>query len=211
MDLLIKILRDIFYWFRLRLVRFSQLLYYTGREFLRDQCPTRAAAMTYFTMLSLIPLMILVFAIFKASGGGALIEDAVKPLLFKALSPGTGEAISKAIDQLLDKSRPGTLGTIGVIFLLITAFSLMDQLEFNLNKIWSVKGKRSFLQRWVYYWAALSIFPLLVGASVSLSAYLKSIESVIHISDRVMPQGVNLAPLGLQGLAFFLLYMQSYI
>ena len=202
-----KLIADFLFWLRDKLVKLGGIFYYSGREFIRDQCPTRAAALTYFTILSMLPLLILIFAIFKAFGGESLVENAVKPVIFSVLSTGTGEAISSAIDHLLVQSHPGMLGTIGFIFLVLAAFSLMDQLEFNLNHIWSVKGKRTFLQRWVYYWAALSILPLLVGFSVSITAYIRSVSGIQQLSERVIPQGVNLAPFFLQGLAFLLLYM----
>jgi len=187
-------------------VKLGLTFYYAGREFFRDQCTIRAAAMTYFTMLALVPLILLVFAIFKASGGETLIENTVKPFLFDLLSTGTGEAISGAIDQLLEKSRAGTIGTIGFAFLILTAFGLMDQLELNINNIWSVKGKRTMIQRWLFYWAALSILPLMVGLSVSLTAYIRSTTEMQEITEIVIPKLYVYSPILLQGLAFFFLF-----
>ncbi len=184
----------------------GSLFYYSGREFIRDQCPTRSAALTYFTMLSLVPLLVVVFAFFKTFGGETLITSTIKPILFEALSPGTGEQISGAIDELLKQSRPGTLGAVGFIFLILTSFSLMEQIEFTLNAIWSEKRKRPLFQRWTYYWVSLTIFPMLVGLSFSATAYLGSLHEVQEISEKVVPNGYKLLPVLIQGLAFFLLY-----
>ena len=183
-----------------------RLIYYTGREFGRDQILTRAAALTFFTMLSLVPLLMLTFAAFKTFGGESLVENTVKPLIFRLLSTGTGEVISSAIDQLIQNSRAGALGAIGFVFLIITAFSLMDQAEFTLNFIWAEKTRRSPVKRWMFYWAALSIFPVLVGLSVSMTAYLGSLKEVQEITVQVTPRIYALFPFALQGIAFFLLY-----
>ena len=203
----VKILKKIRSHILYGIKHFCWLFYYSGREFFRDQCPTRAAALTFFTMLSLVPLLVILFAFFKTFGGESLIESAIKPFLFEALSTGTGEAVSGAIDQLLQQSRAGTLGAFGVIFLILTSFSLMEQTEFTLNAIWSGKRRRPLLQRWMFYWAALTIFPLLVGLSFSATAYLGSLKQVQELSEQVVPRGYNLFPLALQGLAFFLLYV----
>ena len=183
-----------------------RLIYYTGREFIHDQIPTRAAALTYFTMLSLIPLLMLTFAAFKTFGGESLVENTVKPLIFRLLSTGAGESVSGSIDQLLRNSRAGTLGAIGFVFLILTAFSLMDQAEFTFNVIWSENKRRSTFRRWMFYWAALSIFPLLVGLSVSMTAYLGSLKEVQELTEQVTPRVYNYFPFILQGTAFFLMY-----
>ena len=183
-----------------------RLFYYTGREFSRDQIITRAAALTFFTMLSLVPLLMLTFAAFKTFGGESLVETMVKPQIFKLLSTGTGEVISGAIDQLIKNSRAGTFGAIGFVFLIITAFSLMDHAEMTINFIWSENKRRSAVKRWMFYWASLSILPILVGLSVSMTAYLGNLKEVQELTEQVTPRIYALLPFGLQGLAFFLLY-----
>lgn len=189
-------------------VRFiGETLFFTGREFIRDQIPVKAAALTYFTMLSLVPLLIILFVLFRSFGGETLMDNSLKPFLFQFLSPGSGESVSNAIDQLLKQGRSSAIGSVGFLLLVLVAFSLMDQIETSLNAIWAVKKRRPILRKFANYWVALSVFPLLVGASVSVSAYLGSIERVQEISERVVPQGYNLVPLILQGLAFFLIYI----
>ena len=187
--------------------RFVLLFYYSGREFLRDQCATRAAALTYFTMLSLVPLLVLVFVFFKTFGGDSLIEDQIKPLIFTLLSTGTGEVISGSIDSLLSQSRSGALGSVGFVFLVIVSFSLMDQIHFTLNAIWGERKNRPMLQRWIVYWASLTVLPLLVILSISFTAYLGSLQELRELSEQVVPKTYNLVPFILQGLAFLLLYI----
>jgi len=188
-------------------IRFVLLFYYSGREFGRDQCPTRAAALTYFTLLALVPLLVLVFVFFKTFGGDTLIDTQIKPLLFTLLSPGTGQVISGAIDELVQKSRTGTLGSIGFLFLVLTSFSLMDQTHFTLNAIWGERKSRPILQRWTTYWAALTVSPLLVILSISFTAYLGSLQEVQELSQQVVPSLYNLIPIILQGGAFLFLYL----
>ena len=195
------------YWVRVGVKRFWLFFYCSGREFIHDHCLIRAAALTYFTLLSLIPFLVILFAFFKAFGGESLIDNTIKPLLFEVLSTGTGESISGAIDELISRTKAGALGSVGFIFLILTSFSLMEQTESTINAIWGVKHKRSFIQRWVFYWAALTIFPLLVGLSISATAYLGSLKGVQEISQQVVPYGYRILPVALQGLAFFLFYL----
>ena len=204
MDKTLDILKRLGHWCYTWGKNTGLLFYYSGREFFRDHCPIRAAALTYFTLLSLIPLLVIVFAFFKTFGGEVWIDDVIKPLIFKVLSTGTGEVISNAIDELVSNAKAGALGSVGFVFLLLTAFSLIEQVESTMNAIWGVKSKRIFIQRWVFYWAALTIFPLLVGLSLSVSAYLGSLKEVQELSS---PLGYKILPLLLQGLAFFLLYI----
>ena len=206
MHRIVDLSQKIWLLFRTGFKHLVSLLYFTGREFFRDHCHTKAAALAFFTMLSLVPLLVIVFAFFKIFGGEALIESAIKPFIFKALSAGTGEAVSDAIDHLLKQTRTGTLGVLGFIFLILTSFSLMEQTDFNLNAIWSVKRRRPILQRWMFYWAALTVIPLLVGLSFSATAYLGALKEVRELSEQVVPRMYRLLPLMLQGLAFFLLY-----
>ncbi len=194
-------------WLRSKLEFLAEGSYITSREFFRDQAPIKAAALTYFTMLSLVPLLMILFVLFRTFGGEVLMEETLEPFIFQYLSPGSGEAVSAAVDQLLRQGKAGAIGSIGFIFLILTSFSLMDQMESNVNAIWGVKKRRGILRKFANYWVALSFFPLLVGASVSVSAYLGSIERVQELSERVVPQGYNLVPLLLQGLAFLLLFL----
>ncbi len=187
--------------------RFVLLFYYSGREFLRDQCATKAAALTYFTMLSLVPFLVLVFVFFKTFGGESLIEEQIKPLIFTLLSTGTGEVISGSIDALLSQSRTGALGSLGFVFLVIVSFSLMDQIHFTLNAIWGERKNRPMLQRWIVYWASLTVLPLLVILSISFTAYLGSLQELRELSEQVVPRTYNLVPFILQGSAFLLLYI----
>ncbi len=202
-----RVFKNIFILLKSVSKRLVQLLYYSGREFARDQCFTRSAALTYFTLLSLIPLLVLVFAFFKTFGGESIIETQIKPIIFSLLSTGTGEVISGAIDELVKQSRAGALGSLGLVFLLLTTFSLMDQMHFTLNAIWGEKRSRPLLQRWLLYWAVLTILPLLVILSISVTAYLGSIKGVRVLSSEFIPRGLNLLPFLMQGLAFFLLYV----
>jgi membrane protein len=196
------------WWKKLRSIveHFVLFWYYTGREFYRDQCSTRAAALTYFTLLSLIPLLVIIFVFVKNFGGDTLIEGTVKPIIFKVLSTGSGEAVSQSIDELIQRTSSGTIGTIGFIFLLLAAFSLIQQMEFTINAIWAEKKARPLFQRLVFYWATLTIIPLLVGLSLSATAKMSAFPQVQEIPRQFLQHIYRLLPLFLQGAAFFLIY-----
>lgn len=183
------------------------LFYYAGREFGRDQCALRAAALTYVTLLSIVPVIILILAFFKSFGGEALIEEHIKPFIFNLLSSGAGQAVAEAIDQFVSNPSPGLMKSVGALALLFTAFTMLDQTHFTLNAIWGEKKSRPLLQRWMMYWASMTILPFLVALSISSTANVNRFREIQQFSESMAPWFYNMTPVIIQGTAFFLLYI----
>jgi membrane protein len=151
----------------LRLLQFSIMLV---EGFVRDRLLLRASALSYFTVISLVPLLAVVVAIASAVGIGSagFIDWLVGTI--SAGAPGAAGVIRTLIERV-DFTGFGTLG--GAVLFVTTVLGL-GTVEGSLNDIWGVPSGRSFARRFADYLAVLVVAPLLGGLALSLSSSLQS-------------------------------------
>jgi len=140
-------------------------------RFSRDRCNQVAASLTYTTLLSLVPLVTIALTVFSAFPvfGELMIE--LKIFLLTTLVPEkAGKIITIHMQQFSDQAAGLTM--VGVAFLGVTASMLMYTIEQVFNAIWRVRQPRPLIQRFLVFWALLTLGPLLLGASLSLTSYL---------------------------------------
>jgi len=107
------------------------------RRFGQDQCPLQASALTFYSILSIVPLVAMAFGIAKGFGFQNLLE---KQLLEKF--PGQEEVMTRIFDfarSLLENTKGGMIAGIGIVFLLWTVIKLLSHIEGSLNDIWEIK------------------------------------------------------------------------
>lgn len=149
------------------------------RKFLIDDCFTKASAIAYTTIVSLIPTLT-VFLTFLSVFSG--VENK-KEDLFRDISLFMVEHsiklnidfIFEAISGLIDNAK--TIGGIGALLVLFTATGILRALEKSLNEIWRVKQGRSFSQKIIYYWAALTLGPVMLIAGTTVATKLSDVFS----------------------------------
>ncbi|MCW8915688.1 MAG: YihY family inner membrane protein [Magnetovibrio sp.] len=142
-------------------------------RFGRDQGMRIAAALSYTSLLALVPLGAIAFAILKAFPVFDDIQDQLKSLLFKNFMPDSVEDAQQYFDQFVGQTEG--LTAIGIVALAVTAIMLLATIESALNTIFQVKAKRPFLPRMLMFWAVITLGPLLMGGSLSLGTYLYAI------------------------------------
>ena len=143
----------------------------TLRERFRDdRLGLTAGSLTFTTLISLVPLVTVMLALFSAFPMFASFQVALEKYFLQSLVPDTiAKPVLSALTQFAGKAN--RLGTLGLLFLLITALALMLTIDRSLNAIWRVHKARPIAQRVLVYWAALTLGPLLLGASLSLTSY----------------------------------------
>jgi membrane protein len=157
------------------------------RRFREDQLGLTASSLTFTTMLALVPLVTVMLALFTAFPIFARFQGAVQQYFLQALVPDTiARPVLGALTQFAAKAN--RLGTVGLVFLLFSALALMLTIDRTLNRIWRVRRPRPIAQRLLVYWAALTLGPLLVGMSLSLTSYAVSVSR--GVVDR-LPGGVG--------------------
>ena len=155
--------------------RFSWLtMLQTLRERFRDdRLGITAGSLTFTTTISLVPLFTVGLAIFSAFPVFGRMQAQLQQWLIQSLIPDTiARQVSNYLLQFSDKA--GKMGWVGAIFLLVTALALILTIDRKLNDIWRVRQPRSLAQRVLIYWAVLTLGPLVLGASLSLSSYAVS-------------------------------------
>lgn len=151
-----------------------QILLLEFKLFFRNNTLTKASSLAFTTLLSLIPVMAIMFMFFKMFGG-ELVESKIKPMVYEFLASGSGDKISSYIDAFLSSATVDALGSIGFIFLLIAIYSILSSIELNFNDIWNVKKARNALEQLKTYLALIFITPILVVISLWLTSRIEII------------------------------------
>jgi len=139
-------------------------------RFREDRLGITASSLTFTTLISLVPLVTVMLALFAAFPMFASFQGAVEKYFLQSLVP---QAIAKPVLSALTQfaSKANQLGVVGLVFLVTTALALMLTIDRTLNAIWRVRTPRPIAQRVLVYWAAVTLGPLLLGLSLSLTSY----------------------------------------
>jgi membrane protein len=147
------------------------LLRLIATRFVRDRCAQTAASLTFTTLLSLVPMLTIALTVLSAFPVFDDFSAQIKIYLLNNLMPeNAGIIITQYMQQFADSAT--RLTAVGIVFLAITALSMMMTIDHAFNVIWRVTRPRPLLKRLVAYWAVLTLGPLLIGASLSLTSWL---------------------------------------
>lgn len=136
---------------------------------MRDQLLLRAHALTYLTLLSIVPLLALAVALFDLLGGG----DNVARILVEQFAAGSPEAVDWILEYV-GRVKFGALGTLGGALLILTTILAVGNVERAFNAIWGITEQRPWVRRIPDYLAVVMISPLLLGVALSLGTSLSS-------------------------------------
>lgn len=140
------------------------------RHFLRNQCPLQASALTYISLMSMVPVLALVFSISKGLNAHEKLMEALQSRITE-LPESTADFINRIFD-FVDKTNFSTLGAIGMILMLWTAISVMSQIEGTFNGIWQIAKPRTWIRRFQAYISTLILVPVLMLAATSVTTLL---------------------------------------
>ncbi len=216
-----------------------RLILITAHEFKRNALSLRAGALTYSVLLALVPILAISTAVVKGLGGGnqlrkaaytyidSLEDTTVSPIPdstgpnFQPPSKSTNDNenltdhLRAGVDKLfnyVDKTNFATLGTVGVVGILLSAILVLSYIEEAMNAIWKVTAGRSLLRKISDYLTLLIIMPISINVAFAASAFLKNPVLASKV-DRVIPfiwlQALLLkaAPVLIIGLTFYVVYI----
>lgn len=148
-----------------------RFLRYVGYRLRDDRCTQMAASLTFTTLLSVVPLITIALTLFSAFPVFGDFSVHIKEFILSNMIPETGgRMITYYMEQFAESAS--RLTAVGIAFLAVTAMLLMLTIDNAFNMIWRVTRARSLLQRVLVYWAVITLAPLLVGASLSLTSWL---------------------------------------
>lgn len=154
---------------RLFLLRQAQIVSLVTRAFFTDHCMLRASALTYSTLLSIVPLLALMFALLKGLG----VQNALEPLILERLAIGSEQVIT-AIIRYINNTNVGQLGAVGMVFLIVAVLTLLSNIEESFNHVWGVKETRTLMRRFADYFSVVTIGPIFLLAAISMTTTLES-------------------------------------
>ena len=154
-------------------IKTLRLISFTIREFLNNELQLRAVSLVYTTLLSIVPLIAFSFSILQSFG---VVNTQLEPILLKFLAPlgEKGIQISQKILEFVGNMKVGVLGTIGLLTLLYTVFSMIKKIDDSINVIWKVHRGRGLVKRFSNYISLTIIGPIMMFVIVGLTASLAS-------------------------------------
>jgi len=170
-------------------------------EFAKKNSSSMAAELTLNTMLALVPLMTVAVSLMAIFPAFEKLNVEVQELIFKNFLPETGLAVQDHLNEYVSKSK--NLSAVGFAFLFLTSMMLMRAIDRAINTIWETKNRRRGIQKWISYWAMLTMAPILIAASLAASSYFAALPLVSSING-ILTFGL---PFVLIVLAFSALYM----
>ena len=142
-------------------------------RFREDRLGQTAGSLTFTTTIALVPLITVGLAVFSAFPMFGKLLQLVQRWLIESLVP---ESISRQVLGYLTQfaGQANRLGSIGLVVLFGTALALILTIDRTLNAIWRVRQTRRLAQRMLIYWSGMTLAPLLLGASVTMTSYAVS-------------------------------------
>lgn len=161
------------FWHQLRVFPWRNTAITLRERFLEDRLGVTAGSLTFVTLISLVPLLAVGLAIFSAFPVFERMEPVLQKWLIDSLVP---DNIAKQVSNYLFKfaRKAGSMGWMGALVLLASALAMVLTIDRKLNDIWRVRKMRPLAQRVLVYWALLTLGPLLLGISLTLSSYALS-------------------------------------
>jgi len=191
---------------RNRLQLLGRFAIHVGRRFIDDNCFNLAASLAYTTLLALVPLVTIALTVVAAFPVFREFTQGLDDFFGKEMLPPT---LAKAVTGYLDQftRSAARLTAVGIAFLAVTAIMLMMTIERAFNTIWRVRRPRPLALRVLTYWGVLTLGPLLIGMSLTVTSYV--VSASLGLARQVPGGGtalISLVPLVLAAVAFTLMY-----
>lgn len=157
-------------------VRPLKLIIYTLEGLMAHGTMDMSATLTFYTLISLVPVLALVFAVVKSFG---LAESLVENLY--SLLPQMPEVVDYVVDfatKALARTRGGLMATVSLVTLFWAVIRMFESIEANFNKIWEVKSTRNLVRKYSDYITVVIIAPLLWIVATSIGSYAREMLGV---------------------------------
>jgi membrane protein len=165
------------------LIKYFRVIIIALKEFIEDKCPLRASALTFYSLLSVVPVVAMAFAIAKGFGFQKRLEQQLLER-FNGQEQVTMQVIEFS-RNLLENTKGGIIAGVGVVVLLWAVVSVLGQIEESLNDIWGIRNARSLGRKFSDYLSIMLIAPVLLimssSATVIIATHLSQITQKIAL------------------------------
>ena len=169
---------------------------------------TQASALTYSTLLAIVPMLAVVFAIARGFGYNKYIEMWFRELL--ASQPQVADVIVTFVNSYLIHTKSGIFLGVGLIFMLYTVLMLVNNVEETFNQIWQVNNSRPIIRSFANYLAMFFLFPIIIVISTGLSLFMETVADKMDdfvILEPIVHKLFSFFPFMLMSLLFIFLYV----
>ena len=169
---------------------------------------TQASALTYSTLLAIVPMLAVVFAIARGFGYNKYIEVWFREVL--ASQPQVADAIISFVNSYLIHTKSGIFLGVGLIFMLYTVLMLVNNVEETFNQIWQVNNSRPIIRSFANYLAMFFLFPIIIVISTGLSIFMETVAGKMDdfvILEPIVHKLFSFFPFMLMSLLFIFLYV----
>jgi len=175
-------------------------------RFISDKCIQRASALAYASLLAIVPMVALGFSVFTSFQAFDAMAGSVSDSLLNYLLPTSQKAVQDYLGTVTDKTT--AISVFGVIGLLFTATALLNTIEEAFNDIWRITRARAWLSKFITFWATLTLAPILIGASITITSYFTALPVIRHVAEGAsyISQAPFLVPWLMSSLAMATLY-----
>jgi membrane protein len=188
--------------FKAFLIKYVKIFLLAGHGFTEDHCSLRASALTLFTLLSIVPVLAMLFGIAKGFGFQNLLQERLLEQI-----PQQEEMMLQLVEfaeKLLANTQGGVVAGIGVAVLFFTVIKVISNIEESFNHIWKISKGRPLGRKLSDYLSVMILAPLLLIASGSLSVFVKTqITSLVN--------AVALPTIGSSAVLYLLNYLSVLI
>ena len=129
----------------------------------------RAMALTYISIFSLVPALMVTVSMVRLFPDLDRVRSRIHDFLVSNLAVGARDRVQSYLDLHVFDTSAATPGLLGFALLFASAVALLGQVEHAVNAIWAVRHKRPVLQRWLMYWAVLTVGPLVIAGSAAIA------------------------------------------
>jgi len=137
-------------------------------KFIDDRCTTLASALSFSSMLSIVPFLAIVFAVLKALD----VHTTLAPMLLSNLAVGSQEIVASIL-HYIDNTRVGSLGAIGLVTLFLSVMATLDNVEEAFNQICGIGRGKAVHHKLRDYLIVIFSIPLLTGLAVTITTSLQ--------------------------------------
>jgi len=183
--------------------RFLRVVYIAIREFIENELSNRAAALTYSTLLSIVPILAICFAISRGFGFNELMEHQI----YQTFSgqKNVADHLLDFVNSYLMNAKGGVFIGVGLVMLLYTVINLTSDIEMTFNDIWNIKKSRTLYRRLTDYFSIFLLLPIFIvlsgGLSIFVAQVAKQMDSFLLLGG-MMKFLICLVPFALSWLVF---------
>ena len=162
-----------------------------GRQFREDGCTAAAAALTFTTMIAVVPFVAVVYRILSLMPEFAGAGDTITGFVFETFLPGSSDAVLDKVREF--SARANELTLVGVAVLFVTTILMLMRMEEAFNRIWHVASTRTGMARFLSYWGVIAFGVPMIGLAVTAAGYDFGLSYVTELRASPVMEAIRAA------------------